>query len=74
LIDEINQFFRQDKKLRKNAPGPEGIPLEYCYGDGVILDFSDKPVGYGITPEDCQQELKRIGYTLKTPRHCAVQN
>lgn len=41
------------------------IPLEYCYGDGVVLDFSNKPVGYGITAEDIEDELKRIGYTLK---------
>jgi kynurenine formamidase len=65
LGDHVGTHIDSLRHMRKNAPGPEGIPLEYCYGDGVILDFSDKPVGYGITPEDCQQELERIGYTLK---------
>ena len=28
-----------------DAPGVEGIPLEYCFSDGVVLDFTDKRVG-----------------------------
>ncbi|MHB1653580.1 MAG: cyclase family protein [Desulfitobacteriaceae bacterium] len=48
-----------------DAPGCESIPLEYCYGDGVMLNFTDKPVGYMITAADVQGQLKRIGYTLK---------
>lgn len=47
------------------APSASEIPLEYCYGDGVVLDFTTKPVGYAITAEDIKQELKRINYTLK---------
>lgn len=48
-----------------NAGACETIPLEYCYGDGVVLDFSDKPVGHGITVEDIDIELKRINYEIK---------
>lgn len=51
--------------INKNAGAAETIPLEYCFGDGVILDFSDKPVGYGITDVDVEHELQRIGYNLK---------
>lgn len=41
------------------------MPLEWFFNDGVVLDFSRKPAGYAFTPEDIQQELKRINYTLK---------
>jgi kynurenine formamidase len=57
----IDSRFHIDKK----APAADKIPLEYCYGDGVVLDFSDKPVGYVITAEDVKNELKRINYQLK---------
>lgn len=43
----------------------DNVPLEWCYGDGVVLDFSDREAGYEITPTDVQAALKRIGYTLK---------
>ncbi len=42
------------------------IPLEWCYGDGVLLDFSYKEPGSSIEVEDVDAALKRIGYTLKT--------
>lgn len=41
------------------------IPLEWCYGDGVVLDFHHKQKGEGISPEELQKELARISYTLK---------
>lgn len=41
------------------------VPLEWCYGDGVIIDFSDKEDGYAVTIEDFKKELKRINYQLK---------
>lgn len=41
------------------------VPLEWCIGDGVVIDFSDKPDGYVCTPEDFEDALARIGYTLK---------
>jgi kynurenine formamidase len=57
----IDSMYHIDPK----APGADKIPLEYCYGDGVVLDFSQKPVGYAITADDIQNELQRIGHTLK---------
>jgi kynurenine formamidase len=48
-----------------DAPGPEGIPLEYCYGDGVVLDFRHLPKGAGITVADMEGALAKIGCTLK---------
>ena len=41
------------------------VPLEWCYGDGVLLDFSHKADGERITVEDLEKELKRIGYEIK---------
>jgi kynurenine formamidase len=41
------------------------FPLEWAVGNGVKLDFSDKPDGTNIRPEDIQARLAAIGYTLK---------
>ena len=41
------------------------IPLEWCFSDGVKLDFRHFSDGYVCTAEDVENELKRIGYTLK---------
>ncbi len=49
----------------KPAKTIDQIPLEWCYGDGVILDFHHKKKGEGITGEEVREELARIGYRLK---------
>jgi kynurenine formamidase len=41
------------------------IPLEWCFQNGVKLDFRDKPDGYVVTKADLEKELKRINYELK---------
>jgi len=51
--------------MRDDAPGPEGIPIEYCYGDGVCLDFRHLPKGTGISVNEVKQALSKIHYTLK---------
>jgi kynurenine formamidase len=49
-----------------NAPGgAEAIPLEYCIGDGVVLDLTHKGAGEGITAADLQAATAKIGYTIK---------
>ena len=50
-----------------NGPAPtiDEIPLEWCMGEGVWLDLSDKGAGEAITEADLRQGLERIGYTLK---------
>jgi len=40
------------------------IPLDWCFGPGVKLDFRDKPHGYVCTAKDVQDELARINHTL----------
>lgn len=63
--DHVGTHMDALKHIVKDAPGPEGIPLEYCYGDGVLLDFRDKPAGHFITVEDMKAALKAIDYTIK---------
>lgn len=41
------------------------IPLDWCFHDGVMLDFSNRPVDKVLTADDYRRELDRIGYTLK---------
>ena len=41
------------------------VPLEWCMGAGVKLDFRHFEDGYVVTPQDIEAELKRIGHTLK---------
>jgi len=41
------------------------LPLEWFFGDGVKFDFHTKEEGDPITVEDMENELQRIGYTLK---------
>lgn len=41
------------------------IPLEWCYGDGVVLDFSHNKRGEGISTNDLKKALEKIGYQLK---------
>ncbi len=65
LGDHVGTHIDALKHLRKEGPGPEGIPLEYCYGDGVVLDFRHKESGAGITVEDMQAALRKINYEIK---------
>ena len=41
------------------------VPLEWCFQDGVLLDFSHKADGERITAAEVEAELARIEYTLK---------
>ena len=65
LGDHIGTHMDSLRHMRADAPGPEGIPLEYCYGDGVCLDFRHLPKGAGISVNDVKTALVRVNYTLK---------
>lgn len=41
------------------------VPLDWCIGPGVKLDFRDKPDGYVVTVEDVKAELARIGHEIQ---------
>jgi kynurenine formamidase len=47
------------------AIGIDRVPLRWCIGDGVRLDFRHKLAGDGITRRDITGELERIDYRLK---------
>lgn len=49
----------------KRARTIDEIPLEYFYGDGVVLDFRHKGPGEAITEEDVKDALRKINYRLK---------
>lgn len=40
------------------------VPLEWCFGNGVKLDFRHLPDGHVVTPAEIDAELDRIGHTL----------
>jgi len=65
LGDHVGTHIDSLRHLREDAPGAEGIPLEYCFGDGVCLDFRHLPKGAGISVKDAQGALAKINYTLK---------
>ena len=65
LGDHAGTHLDTLRHMRSDVGGAETIPLEYCYGDGVVLDFRHKASGEGITAADVQQELRRIEYQLK---------
>ena len=63
--DHVGTHCDAVRHIVPSAGGPETIPLEYCYSDGVVLDFRDKPSGYGITAADIDAALEATGYRLK---------
>jgi len=41
------------------------IPLDWCFSDGVLLDFRHKADGERITTDDLKRALRKINYTIK---------
>mgnify|MGYP000005724193 CR=1 FL=1 len=41
------------------------LPLEWCFSDGVVLDFSYKKPGEVISPDEVDSALEKINYHLK---------
>jgi kynurenine formamidase len=40
------------------------VPLEWCCGDAVVLDFREKPAGTEITPEEIDERLADLDHEL----------
>jgi kynurenine formamidase len=49
----------------KRAKTIDQIPLEWCFGNGVVLDFRRKRDGALITVKDLEKALKKIRYRIK---------
>lgn len=41
------------------------MPLEWCFSDGVLVDFRDRPDGYLVKAADFEEYFKKINYSLK---------
>jgi kynurenine formamidase len=63
--DHVGTHCDARKHIVPDAGGPETIPLEYCLGDGMLLDFTWAEKGHGITATEIAAELERIGYKVK---------
>jgi len=50
----------------KKAKTIDEVPLEWLYGDGVVIDMTHKKDFEVITVEDLQEDLKKSGATIKT--------
>ena len=48
----------------KRAITIDEVPLEWCFANGVKLDFRDRPDGHVITPNEIDAELTRIDHTI----------
>jgi kynurenine formamidase len=49
----------------KPAKTIDEIPLEWCYGDGVVLDLTHKKKGESISVSDIKAALSKINYRIK---------
>ncbi len=49
----------------KKARTIDEMPLEWFYGDGVVLDMRHKPRGSAITIDDLKEALEKTGHKLK---------
>jgi kynurenine formamidase len=49
---------------RRPALTIDQVPLEWCFGPGVKLDFRHLPHGHVVTPEQLEAEFARIGHRL----------
>lgn len=49
----------------KPAKTIDQVPLDWFYGDGVLLDFRQHPSGIEISPDDLKRKIDEIEYTLQ---------
>lgn len=63
--DHVGTHMDTLRHMRDDAPGAEGIPIEYCFGDGVRLDFRHMKPGNIISVEDIKEAEKAIDYEIK---------
>jgi kynurenine formamidase len=64
--DHVGTHIDSWGHVKPDAPRAEGIPLEFCYGDGVVLDLTQKGAGEEISVADIQAaEAALGGYQIK---------
>src|SRR6266508_3187234 len=57
--DHVGTHIDARKHIVPDAPGPDGIPLEWCFSDGVVLDFRHKEKGSRIFPDELDEALEK---------------
>jgi kynurenine formamidase len=57
--------FHSTMNQGERAMTIDEVPLEWCFQQGVKLDFRHYDDGYVATAADVEQELRRIDYSLK---------
>lgn len=59
--------YHYHSRMDDGRPSPtiDEVPLEWCIGSGVKLDFRHVADGHIIQPEEIDAELERIGYQLQ---------
>jgi kynurenine formamidase len=57
--------FHSTMNKGERAIAIDEVPLDWCMQPGVKLDFRHLPDGYVVQAKDVEDELKRIGHTLK---------
>lgn len=63
--DHIGTHLDSWGHVKPAAPRAEGIPLELCYGPGVVLDLTMRGPGELISAADIAAAVERTGYTLQ---------
>jgi len=63
--DHVGSHLDARKHIVPDAGGPDTIPLEYCFSDGVLLDFTDREAGDIISAADVEAALAKIDYEVK---------
>jgi kynurenine formamidase len=64
--DHIGTHIDSWGHVKPDAPRAEGIPIGYCYGDGVVLDLTHKGPGDEITVPDLEEAERKLGgYRIK---------
>ena len=63
--DHIGTHLDSRGHVNPDEPRAEGIPIDYCYGDGVVLNLADKGPGDEIMVADLEEALAKINYELK---------
>jgi kynurenine formamidase len=65
--------FHSTMNKGERAIAIDEVSLDWCFQPGVKLDFRHLPDGYVVQAKDVEDELKRIGHTLK-PLEIVVVN
>ena len=64
--DHIGTHIDSWGHVKPDAPRAEGIPIDLCYGDGVVLDLTHLGPGDEIAPADLDEAERRLdGYRIE---------